>query len=467
MANLPELARYNAGQTIGFAQAGQKQRTLADLGQYAAKGDYQGAAGAAFAGGQPDIGAAMAKMGTDQHQQIVQDAASLAFGADTPEKWAQAGQQFQQAHPGIDWAPFQARDQVIKSAQSVSDQMAEQHWKQSYALQQQQVGIAQDKANNEASMMSMFGFGGGQPTSAEAPPLPGGQPSPTQAAASRFADPSMFKNASFQQPADATQPAPSDGSGRDEQFLASLPAPMQGLVKGVADYRMDISKITSLRGNASARTALAMAVAKYDPSVDLNNYDTHRRMKVAYTSGSQGQALGSINAALEHMDDLNTKFDQIGNGAFVPGNAARNWVDSVFSKGKATQTTTQAMGVATEIAKALRGTGTMAEGEAKDWLAQFNRDMSPEQFHNAVNTAVDLLSKRSLNLNESYASTMGQNVPMFLSGTALKSLKNLGRDVTDFIPGGIGGEPYAPSGQAPPQQGGQQTNDGYTIEEIQ
>jgi hypothetical protein len=208
-----------------------------------------------------------------------------------------------------------------------------------------------------------------------------------------------------------------------------------------------------------------MALAKYAPSVDLNNYDTHRRMKIAYTSGPQGQALGSINAALEHMDDLITKFDAIGNGEFIPANVAKNWVNTTFGKGNASQTTTQAMGVATEVAKALRGNGVMSEGESKDWLAQFNRDISPEQFHKAVNTAVDLLSKRSLNLNESYASTMGQNVPMFLSGTALKSLKNLGRDVTDFIPGGIGGGPYAPSGQQPPQAA--PSGGGWTVEPVE
>src|SRR5262245_60337157 len=106
---LADLANFDAGRGIQFAQAGQRQRTLADLGQQAAAGDYAGAESTAWAGGQPDIAMTLSKMSRDRHMQIVEDAANGAISADDPTKWATFKSEFERTHPEFEVPPFQAR----------------------------------------------------------------------------------------------------------------------------------------------------------------------------------------------------------------------------------------------------------------------------------------------------------------------------------------------------------------------
>lgn len=174
MTTLPQLAQFDAGKFIQMGQAGQQQRTLADVGRIAATGDYQGATNAAFAGGQPDLAAHVASMGADQHQRIVEDAARGAYGADTPEKWDAFATQFQQTHPTIQVPPFQARQQVIDAAVPVAQQMqmrsqqllaqrAQDNADRSYNLQVQSQANQQAYRYGQLPPSSYATAGAGQP----------------------------------------------------------------------------------------------------------------------------------------------------------------------------------------------------------------------------------------------------------------------------------------------------------------
>jgi hypothetical protein len=117
---LADLVNYDAGRTIQFGQAGQKQRTLADLGQRAAAGDYKGAEAAAWRGGEPDIAAHIHGMAVEDQQRLVEDTARFALGASTPEQW-EAGRQEWEAR-GYSLPPFAARNVVISQAIQAADQ---------------------------------------------------------------------------------------------------------------------------------------------------------------------------------------------------------------------------------------------------------------------------------------------------------------------------------------------------------
>jgi hypothetical protein len=88
MTTLRDLAGYGGGfdaaQFIQLDQAGQRQRTLSELGQQASQGDLTGAERTAWAGGQTDIAAQLRGMNQADHERLVQDTASFALSADTP-----------------------------------------------------------------------------------------------------------------------------------------------------------------------------------------------------------------------------------------------------------------------------------------------------------------------------------------------------------------------------------------------
>jgi hypothetical protein len=180
MATLRDLAGYgggfDAGRFIQMDQAGQRQRTLSELGQLASKGDFQGAENAAWAGGQTDIAAQLRGMNQQDHERLVQDTASFALSADTPEKWQAMGQQFAQAHPGFDIPPFQARqaliDRAVPVAENLRMQMEQRNADRSYGLQKQT--LEQGKVSPGYRM---------KPDGSGWEPIPGGPADPAQAGA--------------------------------------------------------------------------------------------------------------------------------------------------------------------------------------------------------------------------------------------------------------------------------------------
>jgi hypothetical protein len=143
MATLRDLGGYGGGfdasRFIQLDQAGQRQRTLSDLGQMASQGDFQGAEKAAWAGGQTDIAAQLRGMNQSDHERLVQDTASFALSADTPEKWQAMGSEFAKAHPEFDIPPFAARQALIDRAMPVAEhlkmQMEQRNSDREYALQ--------------------------------------------------------------------------------------------------------------------------------------------------------------------------------------------------------------------------------------------------------------------------------------------------------------------------------------------
>lgn len=178
--SLPQLASFDPQAFIQAGVAGRRQQTLADLGALAAKGDYQGAANAAFAGGQPDLGTQMLDQNWQQHQRLVQDAGSLAMSATTPQAWAAAGAQFEKLHPGVQWAPFEQRDQVIAQTQTVGDQLDRRLKEQQLAIDSQRNAVM--AAPYMAAGYTIPGFGGsgggGDMTGAGAVPPPAQSPAP-------------------------------------------------------------------------------------------------------------------------------------------------------------------------------------------------------------------------------------------------------------------------------------------------
>jgi hypothetical protein len=185
-----------------------------------------------------------------------------------------------------------------------------------------------------------------------------------------------------------------------------------------------------LRGNARAQ-AMA-AAARYNPNFDETNYSTRQQTRTAFSKGTQGQTLTSINMVLEHGAQLADAFAKIGNKNFPILNKANIALLGAQGKANATAFLTAKQAFATELAKALRGAGALNESEENAWLSRFSENMSPDQFKTAIQSAMHLLAARAQNLNSQYWSVMGANIPQFLSSKAAQTLKQFGMSPEDF-----------------------------------
>ena len=167
MAGLADLANFDAGRMIQFGQAGQKQRTLAELGQLASQGDYRGAQAAAFAGGETALGLQLKQMNDADKARLVEQAASWAYGANDPQKW-EAGRQ-QWAAQGFDIGPFQSRDALISQAMTVQDRMRQGNADRAYALDAQKAS-----QTGAPKLVELYDEKTGQPYKAVFNPQTGG-----------------------------------------------------------------------------------------------------------------------------------------------------------------------------------------------------------------------------------------------------------------------------------------------------
>jgi hypothetical protein len=424
---LGEIAGFDPQAFIQAGQAGQRTRTLADLGRYAANGDYQGAASAAFAGGQPDVGAQLANMSVQQHQLLVQQAASGAMGAQTPEQWASFKQQFESSHPGIVVPDFSQRQAVIAAAIPVADQI-NQH------LQQQGLDIKRAELGIQAAPYAMMGIPipglGGGGGSGMASPVP----SPPVA-------PSSTPDGSAAGTGNAPPVQPMSNSGGDGQrdtyadaVLSRMNVPQQikDMIKGIGNYTLDPTKIASIRGNA--REMLISAVQQAYPDFDMTNYGVRQQTRKAFTTGPQGQTITANRTAIHHLGQLWDDVNALGNGNWTPLNAIRNEAKTLTGNPAVTNVNTDMQAVATEVAKALRGAGAMSEGEISDWQKNFSPNASPAQMQQAIQRAIRLLGARNEMLSQAYQSGMGKQMPTFLNDEDVAVLNKMGVSPADFDP---------------------------------
>jgi len=151
MATLPELMNYDAGRTIQFGEAGQKRKTLAEIGGFASQGDFKGAQAAAFAGGETEMGLHIKGMNDQDQQRLVGQAASWAYQANDPQKWEQGRKQW--LDMGYDIGPFQSREALISQATTIQDRMSQANADRTYNL-------AASKDAREASASAGGVFGG-------------------------------------------------------------------------------------------------------------------------------------------------------------------------------------------------------------------------------------------------------------------------------------------------------------------
>lgn len=247
-------------------------------------------------------------------------------------------------------------------------------------------------------------------------------------------------------------------------LLQSLPPGTAELVKGIANYQLDPTKVTSLRGNQ--RQQLISLVSQYDPTFDMTQYPARAALRKSFTSGQYSQALNSANTLIGHLDSLSAAADELHNASFTPWNSMSNALKTVTGDPATTNFKTIADAAGNELAKVFKGTGATDMHSIEEWRSNLNADSSPEQIKGAIRTAIgDLLKSRLDTLQTQYKSAMGHPMDFnFLTPHARQALQDLGIDPSSLDPA---------SSQQPGQGGGNapgqpiDMGNGVTIRQIQ
>lgn len=244
-------------------------------------------------------------------------------------------------------------------------------------------------------------------------------------------DPNDPANGADTSPDNAPILAPGE---KDTEYLAKLPTDTQNLVKGLTDYTLDLTKVSSVKGDA--RQKLAAAAKRYDPSFDMTQYGARQKMRQSVTSGPIGQNITSLNTVIGHIGDLAKSGEALSNTSYPMWNTVKNaWESTAVGAPEQNNFEIAKQAVASEMAKVFRGAGSMSKSEIDEWKDTLSSAQSPAQMKGAIAKAVDLLSSRMDAVKTQYTATMSKpwDVP-FLTPKSQKILKNLGIDPADMDP---------------------------------
>lgn len=255
---------------------------------------------------------------------------------------------------------------------------------------------------------------------------------------------------------------PLDDQGRpnvdaQKAFLETLDPSTAALVKGIADYQLDIPKVTSMRGGERER--IAKIVQMFDPTFDMSQYAARAAMKKSITSGNYSSAINASNLVIQHLDEVRKAADKLDNGWFTPGNELRNLFLTKGGDPRLKDFKVAADAAGSELARVFKGTGSTSEGEIKEWRENLNAADSPEQIKAAINQATKLLFSRLDTIKTQYKSAMGKPGDFtILTPHSAEILKGYGIDPTTVDPtfkSAVGG-----GGDQPPMPGARKAQDG-------
>ncbi|MBA8822620.1 hypothetical protein BRY73_24605 [Ochrobactrum sp. P6BS-III] len=248
-------------------------------------------------------------------------------------------------------------------------------------------------------------------------------------------------------------------AGSQNQFLQQLPPALASQVKGISDGRIDISRVTSLRGGE--RQDLAKLVSLYDPTWDMSQTGARVATRKDYATGEMAKMASSTNLAIQHMAGMVEEHGKLNNSSYPAWNWAANKFNTQTGDAAQRSFETYRLGVADELAKAFKGVGALNQQEVEEWKHAISTSSSPEQLRGAVVSALHMLAARTDTYEQRYRNVMGQDAPLFLTQNSLSALKKMGIDPSEVDPR-YTAEQTATDSSTQNQQSGQSGKSGRT-----
>lgn len=198
-----------------------------------------------------------------------------------------------------------------------------------------------------------------------------------------------------------------------EEFLATLDPADRIRVKNIAAGLEPFP--TGMAAQKGRGAFLAQAVAQYDPSFDVRNYQMRQKTVTSFNAGPLAEQVKSLNTVAGHLDDMLKSSEKLNNFRYFPGvlnpayNAIRGQISPDYQKAAA-GFEANASAVAAEMAKVFRASG-MSRADFEDWSKLLKDNASPETIKGAVEKAVHLIDSRMSALQNQWREGMGEKIP--------------------------------------------------------
>lgn len=194
-----------------------------------------------------------------------------------------------------------------------------------------------------------------------------------------------------------------------EAFIRTLPTARANLIRGIANG--DIPAPTGRAAASGPGAVLLQQVLQYDPSASAINLPTRQATRKAFTSGTEGQAINSINTVTGHLVNLSADIDRLNNTGLDwvngPAQAVGVFVGNPSTQRALANFNTDKIAVANELTKVFRGSGG-AEADVQGWMKRLDSADSPTELHTTVQAMVHAMLSRLNSLGAQYSQGMGR-----------------------------------------------------------
>lgn len=239
-----------------------------------------------------------------------------------------------------------------------------------------------------------------------------------------------------------------------DALLGQMTPEAAGVIKGIANYDLDPTKVAGTQNGARQR--LLSAVMQYDPTYDMSQYGARAAMRKSVTSGNYSQSINAANLVIQHLDALQQAADSLNNTNMPLVNSAKNQYLAQTGDPRIKAFQTAADAASAELAKVFKGVGATSEQEINSWRSTLSPNASPDQIKAAIQMATsNLLASRLDTIRTQYQSVMGKPGDFtMLTPHSRAVLQKMGVDPTQIDVGGGG-----LAGSAPAAAGGPSIDD--------
>lgn len=220
----------------------------------------------------------------------------------------------------------------------------------------------------------------------------------------------QIKAASLYASQRANQIAQAAQAGSGEAAIEKLPISVQNIVKGISSGRMDITKVTSMRGGG--REAMTALVAAYDPSWSTAVAPARAAtFKDFYSGDTKRKAIDPLNTAIHHLDEAKKSMALLNNAPPEIWNRIKQkGLESLAGDPRYGRFVADTTLLAGEIGKLSKG-GV----PDKEELATINRLLStansPARLNAVLDEYVKLMAGRAIPLAEGFVTRTGMAPP--------------------------------------------------------
>lgn len=200
-----------------------------------------------------------------------------------------------------------------------------------------------------------------------------------------------------------------DPTATGDDYLKTLAPTRARLIKGIADG--DLPMPTGRSISSGSGQALMQQVLQYDPTASAINLDSRKKTREKFTSGTEGQAINSVNTVTGHLVGLDHAIERLGSTPLGWVNAPAQFVERAAGNKDMQSAVANfnfyKVAVANELTKVFRGSNG-AEADVQAWLKQLDSAKSPTELHATVRSMVDGMQSRVEALTNQYSVGMGR-----------------------------------------------------------